>query len=251
MGLLLYKSNEMFSSTELIRKSKMIFNKILDDEIEKAIILRDGKPSFLLMDFEKYEKIMAEYEELKEYATAKKEKPTKKIKTPKKKNLKSKNMLKEELIKQSERISIEGTDYEERTKVVEVPSVKTNETREIEEEVFRDTEQDKIINETENNEVIENIEEPEQIDVVEEISEEQEISNALKSIESMNFDSDMKKMAEDKIKAKILQARKERAELLAVEEQRIQEEEQEEIQLFQQVEEEKEQKERELKEFWD
>lgn len=65
MALLLYKSNEMFSATELIRKSKIIFDKILDKEIEKAIILRDGKPSFLLMDFEKYENIMAEFEELK------------------------------------------------------------------------------------------------------------------------------------------------------------------------------------------
>ncbi len=67
MSLLLYKSEEMYSSTELIRKSKTIFNKVLDQEIEKAIILRDGKPSFLLMEFAKYEKIMAEFEELKAY----------------------------------------------------------------------------------------------------------------------------------------------------------------------------------------
>jgi len=65
MGLLLYKSNEMFSSTELIRKSKTIFNKITNNEIEKAIIMRDGKPGFLLMDFAKYEEIMGEFEELK------------------------------------------------------------------------------------------------------------------------------------------------------------------------------------------
>ena len=65
MGLLSYKSDEMYSSTELIRKSKMIFDKVLDKKIDKAIILRDGKPTFLLMEFKKYEKIMAEYEELK------------------------------------------------------------------------------------------------------------------------------------------------------------------------------------------
>jgi hypothetical protein len=65
MALLLYKSKEMFSTTELIRKSKMIFDKIVDEEIEKAIIMRDGKPGFLLMDFEKYESIMAEYENIK------------------------------------------------------------------------------------------------------------------------------------------------------------------------------------------
>jgi len=60
MGLLSYKSDEMYSSTELIRKSKMIFDKVLDKRIDKAIILRDGKPTFLLMEFKKYEKIMAE-----------------------------------------------------------------------------------------------------------------------------------------------------------------------------------------------
>lgn len=65
MSLLTYKSNEMFSATDLIRKSKTIFDKIVDKKIEKAIILRDGKPSFLLMDFAKYEKIMSEYEKLK------------------------------------------------------------------------------------------------------------------------------------------------------------------------------------------
>ncbi len=65
MSLLQYTSKEMFSSTELIRKSKMVFDKVGDKEIEKAIILRDGKPSFILMDFEEYEKIMSEYLKLK------------------------------------------------------------------------------------------------------------------------------------------------------------------------------------------
>lgn len=65
MNLLQYTSNEMYSSTQLIRNSKMIFEKIIDNEIDKAIILRDGKPSFMLLDFEKYEKIMNEYIELK------------------------------------------------------------------------------------------------------------------------------------------------------------------------------------------
>ena len=66
MSLLQYKSNEMFSSTELIRKSKMVFDKISKDQIEKAVILRDGKPSFMLLDFNKYEDLITEYLELKE-----------------------------------------------------------------------------------------------------------------------------------------------------------------------------------------
>lgn len=66
MNLLQYKSNEMISSTELIRKSKSIFNKIQKKEIEKAVILRDGKPQFMLLDFETYEKLMTEYLSFKE-----------------------------------------------------------------------------------------------------------------------------------------------------------------------------------------
>lgn len=67
MNYLQYTSKEMYSSTELIRKSKMIFEKLNKNEIEKAVILRDGKPSFMLLDFESYEKIMAEYISLKEH----------------------------------------------------------------------------------------------------------------------------------------------------------------------------------------
>lgn len=66
MNLLQYRSNEMFSSTELIRKSKMVFDKVSKKEIEKAVILRDGKPSFMLLDFYKYEELITEYLELKE-----------------------------------------------------------------------------------------------------------------------------------------------------------------------------------------
>lgn len=66
MNPLQYTSDEMFSSTELIRKSKMVFDKLQKKEIEKAIILRDGKPSFMLIDFSQYEKLMKEYLFLKE-----------------------------------------------------------------------------------------------------------------------------------------------------------------------------------------
>ncbi|QOG12228.1 hypothetical protein [Arcobacter sp. FWKO B] len=66
MDYLLYSSKEMFSSTDLIRKSKMIFDKVNSNEISKAIILRDGKPSFIMLDFDKYEEIMKEYQILKD-----------------------------------------------------------------------------------------------------------------------------------------------------------------------------------------
>jgi hypothetical protein len=54
----------MFSSTHLIRQSKQIFDKLQEKEIEKAVILRDGKPSFIMLDFDVYEKIMADYSNL-------------------------------------------------------------------------------------------------------------------------------------------------------------------------------------------
>ena len=66
MGLLQYTSNEMFSSTELVRKSKNIFDKLNKNEIEKAIILRDGKPGIILLDFNYYEQLMTEYLSLKD-----------------------------------------------------------------------------------------------------------------------------------------------------------------------------------------
>jgi hypothetical protein len=55
----------MFSSTQLVRQSKKIFDKLSTNEIEKAVILRDGKPNFMLLDFNEYEKIMKEYIDLK------------------------------------------------------------------------------------------------------------------------------------------------------------------------------------------
>ena len=66
MGLLQYTSKKMFSLTELVRKSKNIFDKLNKNEIEKAIILRDGKPGIILLDFNQYEKIMNDYLKLKE-----------------------------------------------------------------------------------------------------------------------------------------------------------------------------------------
>jgi hypothetical protein len=45
MSLLQYSSKEMFSATDLVRKNKSIFDKLNSKEIQKAVILRDGKPS--------------------------------------------------------------------------------------------------------------------------------------------------------------------------------------------------------------
>lgn len=65
MSLLQYTSDEMFSATDLVRKNKYIFDKLQKKEIEKAIILRDGKPSIMMLDFSEYEKLMKDYLNLK------------------------------------------------------------------------------------------------------------------------------------------------------------------------------------------
>lgn len=218
MGLLLYKSDEMYSSTELIRKSKMIFDKVLDKKIDKAIILRDGKPCFLLMEFKKYEKIMAEYEALKEYVET-----HKKNSSPKKRNIeiKEKPLQKEVTkIETSENHTPIADKKPQQMKAIQ--SITPEDKNKIEKLTKKDTE----------------------------ISEEQEIKNALQSIKAMNFDDDMKKQAEEKIKMRILEARKERAKVLADEKQN-KEDLKEELILQSQLKEAKLKKDRELQEFWD
>ncbi len=100
MSLLQYTSKEMFSSTELIRKSKSIYEKLNNKEIEKAIILRDGKPSFMLLNFETYEIIMDEYLRMKGTKTLLEKTiiPRKKIQAPKIEEKKIKIVKTEEII---------------------------------------------------------------------------------------------------------------------------------------------------------
>ncbi len=227
MGLLLYKSTEMFSATELIRKSKTIFNKIIDEEIEKAIIMRDGKPGFLLMDFAKYEEIMAEFEMLKnDISTDKQELIAKKniepIEVVPKKVIVSEMQVENRVIKSSQVVPPRPTKEE-----IIVPAISTDYT---EENHIKEKTQDVIL---------------------QEISEEEEIEKAIKSIHSMNFDDDMKVMAESKIKIKILQARQEREKIAKEQEVENKVDLKEELELQVQIKEENKKKERELKEFWD
>lgn len=112
MSLLQYTSKEMFSSTELIRKSKNVFDKLSKDEIEKAIILRDGKPSFMLLDFNKYEDIMTEYlsmkAELENKTTSKQV-----VESVKEKAVEQKIEVKDEVkVEETEDINIKPDDIE-------------------------------------------------------------------------------------------------------------------------------------------
>jgi len=224
MGLLLYKSDEMYSSTELIQKSKMIFDKVLDNKIDKAIILEDGKPCFLLMDFHKYEKIMAEYEVLKKSVqiapTSKPSEPT----IEKEKTLSSQN-------KENDAESIASFI----PKKVSVPiQTITLEEKKREQLYIQKVNAKKI---TEKKIEKENI------------SAEQEIHNAMQKIKSMNFDEAMRLEAEKKIKVRILEARRNRAKILEDEQQ--QKELKEELVLQNQIKRKKIKKDRELREFWD
>ncbi len=96
MGLLQYTSNEMFSSTELVRKSKNIFDKLNKNDIEKAIVLRDGKPAVILLDFTYYEEIMKDYLQLKEQSQKSNESIKKEVQ-----KLELKETIKEENIEKS------------------------------------------------------------------------------------------------------------------------------------------------------
>lgn len=69
MSLLQYSSKEMFSATDLVRKNKSIFDKLNSKEIQKAVILRDGKPSAILLDFNEYERVIGEFLSLKNIST--------------------------------------------------------------------------------------------------------------------------------------------------------------------------------------
>ena len=104
MSLLQYTSNEMFSSTELVRKNKNIFDKLNKKEIEKAVILRDGKPNIILLDFYEYEKIIGEYLKLKEST-----KNSNLIKENKKIENKD-SIIKEESTNEDFKISLEDID---------------------------------------------------------------------------------------------------------------------------------------------
>ena len=97
MALLQYTSNEMFSSTELIRKSKNIFDKLNRNEIEKAIVLRDGKPGIILLDFNYYEQIMNEYLLLKNQIPTNKQEIKKEIKSEKIEPIKNIEPIKEDV----------------------------------------------------------------------------------------------------------------------------------------------------------
>ncbi|GKT32021.1 hypothetical protein ADUPG1_006297 [Aduncisulcus paluster] len=193
----------------------MIFDKVLEHEIDKAIILRDGKPCFLLMEFQKYEKIMAEYEQLKEYVNTLEKSPKKKeFKKPKKRKV------------EKETISEEIEEPEEELKI-NLP-------------IQNITPEDKAKIDQKN----------EQTQEEKSLTEEQELKEAMQSIESMNFDDEMKQEAQKKIHTRIVQARKERAKILADEKQH-QEDLKEELILQSQLKEKKKKKDRELREFWD
>ena len=227
MGLLLYKSNEMFSATQLIRQSKMIFDKIINKDIEKAIILRDGKPGFLLMDFEKYEKIMSEYEKLQnQIAKQKKQKKIDTKQTTVSKDIHSftqTNIPKADVV---DKPMIKDEDKNQNEKIE--PVVKIESLEDKQDEIKEDTEKDK-----------------------QELTVEQEIAAAMRSIDSMNFDDNMKNIAKEKIKLKILKARQEREKLLKEQEEHEKEQLKEELELQAQIKKVKKKKEKELAEFWD
>jgi len=130
MGLLQYTSGEMFSSTELIRKSKMIFDKLNNQEIEKAIILRDGKPSFMLLDFNVYEELVSEYLALKEEVECK-SKIDKQTSTTKKERIETPKIEKESDTKDAYFNEINDDDLQKALEKIEQLDMVENKTENI------------------------------------------------------------------------------------------------------------------------
>jgi len=268
MALLLYKSNEMFSSTELIRKSKTIFNKIIDNEIDKAVIMRDGKPGFLLMDFQKYESIMQEFEDLKAKFNNNPTTQKTDIKTVKEPIIEPRNKTIEKITQKPideekiEDISVDIEEDEDNTTIetenkiehLEDEPQKTKPAHVVPPRPKMIVEESTIPND-DNEEMIEDQQEEsepvQKEEIYEEPSEEEEINTAIERIKSMNFNDDMRKLAEAKIKEKILKARKERAKLREQEELLNKQDLKEELELQVQIKEKNKKKERELREFWD
>ena len=253
MGHLLYSSNEMYSSTDLIRKSKTIFNKIIAKEIDKAIILRDGKPSFMLLDFDKYEKIMAEYDELK--ANLNMNKNT----TP------STSKIKKEIIEKSPKEiksksePIEKVGKEDKVTIPQIKKIQPSHvvpptpkyTEEDEEEIIED---DKIVEVSEP--IIKMKEENKES---EEDKSEKEVQEGLEVLEDLDFDDEFKKEVEKKVRERQIQLqaiKKIEDEKKALKEQEENEEDEDIFEDEIDLEMEKLEKERakrkktELKEFW-
>lgn len=170
MSLLQYTSAEMFSSTELVRKSKNIFDKLNKKEIQKAIILRDGKPNTIILDFSMYEKIMADYLNLKGQF------PTFEQKTV---QLKREEKLQEKI----------ETKLEEQ-KIQKVVPVKLTVDQILEEKIqnnslksLDDINEDEIINQTM---------------VKDEIIDDEDFQAALDKIDNLDFNIDLNQAKKDK-----------------------------------------------------
>lgn len=259
MGLLLYKSDEIFSQKELQENNQLIFKKITDNEIDKAVILNDSEVKFLVMDFSKYENIMKEYEELKNrYSTNTKEIEIEEdeIKIPQPQE--DLDNIIEDII--DEEIESENEEPPKKIDPAKVVPPRPEDNKEEIEEIIVEKEiltYDEVTIVTkgiaeENNKngetiQIDNKEEAEE-EIVE-LSEEEEINQALETIKGIDFDDDMRAMAEAKIKERILKARKERALSAKTEEETPQEKKQEE-EIKKTVEVKNKKKEKALSEFW-
>ncbi len=220
MSHLLYSSNEMYSSTELIRKSKTIFNKILNNEIDKAIILRDGKPSFMLLDFDKYEKIMAEYDELK--ASSSLNNNTNSNTSKQKKISTRKKLIEPAKIEKSIIEEIPTTQKDEVKKIIPAKVVPPTPIY-IEEDEPIENEEDIIIAQDDSEQSIQEI-------------SENEVKQGLEVLDDLDFDDEFKKEVERKVRE-----RKSREVVQNVTQQEVSAESKNEIEK---------KKKTELKEFW-
>jgi len=189
-----YNSKEMFLVQELKDKSDTILGNISNNSIEKAILLEMGQPKLLIMDFQKYEEFFLEYQVLKKNQN---NNPNSISNTVKKE---SKN---EEII-QEEIKDIKKEHFKEELKSIESIVTVANKVNDI---YFPTAGQS--ANKIQNDDSVEEDDSLEELNKDEkEMTEEEEIQQALDKIKSIDFDANMRRIAETKIREKILKARK-------------------------------------------
>jgi hypothetical protein len=183
----------MFLVQDLKDKTDVILDNLSNNSIDKAILLEMGQPKFLLIDFQKYEKMFLDYQVLKKNQVG----------TTNSISQQQDNNKNEEIIA-GEIKDIKKEHFKEELKSIESIVTVENKVNDI---YFPTA----GVESSPDNDSDSNSQEEEKVEIDEyEISEEDEIKQALEKIKSINFDDNMRRIAESKIREKILKARKER-----------------------------------------
>ncbi|MBM2886471.1 type II toxin-antitoxin system Phd/YefM family antitoxin [Chromobacterium phragmitis] len=63
--MLLDRADQAISSTELQKSTKVLLDKLLAGDQDRYVVIRDNRPTAVLLPIERYEQMMAELESLR------------------------------------------------------------------------------------------------------------------------------------------------------------------------------------------